>query len=65
MENINIMCTPGYPVSGGTAASGANRVHEPKAVTYQRARFVTTGVTAPQTADLPSDMSAKTSELRT
>jgi hypothetical protein len=65
VENINIMCTPGYPTSGGTAASAVNRVHEPKAVTYQRARFVTTGVTVPQTADLPSDMSAKTSELRT
>ena len=65
MENINIMCTPGYPTSGGTAASAVNRVHEPKAVTYQRARVVTTGLTVPKIADLPPDLSAKTSELRT
>jgi hypothetical protein len=65
VENINIMCAPGYPVSGGSAASAVNDAHRMKAVTYQRALFVTTGVTALQIADRPPDVSATTSERST
>jgi hypothetical protein len=65
VENINIMCAPGYPASGGSAASAVNAVHQVNVVTYKRARFVTTGVTVPQIADLPPDVSAMTSERRT
>jgi len=65
VENINIMCAPGYPASGGSAASAVNDVHRMKAVTYQRARFVTTGVAVLQIADLPPDVSATTSERST
>ncbi len=65
MKNIKIMCAPGYPTSGATAASTANAVHQVKAVTFPRARFVNTGVTVPQIVDLPSDVSVMTSERRT
>jgi len=63
MENIISMCTPGYPVS----ASGAfTAVHQVKTVAFQRARVNATGVTVTKPiADLPPDLSAKTSELRT
>ncbi|HEV7647727.1 MAG TPA: hypothetical protein VGP26_06185 [Actinophytocola sp.] len=63
MENINIMCAPGYPASGAAAAYTA--VHQVKTVAFKRARFMTTGVTVPQIVDLPSVLSAMTSELRT
>ena len=64
MENINIMCAPGYPASGANGASTA--IHQLKTVAFQRARFVTTGVSVTKPgADLPSDLSATTSERRT
>jgi len=61
VENINNMCAPGYPVSGASGAFTA--VHQVKTVAFQRARVAIT-VTKP-IADLPPDLSAKTSELRT
>jgi hypothetical protein len=63
VENINNMCAAGYPASGATAAFTA--VHQVKAVAFTRGCVVTTGVTGPQIVDLPSDLSAQTSELRT
>lgn len=56
------MCAPGYPMSGGSAAFTA--VHQVKSVAIQRKRIFT-GVTVPApNADLPSDLSASTSERR-
>jgi len=64
MENIISMCAPGYPVSGANGAFTA--VHEVKTVAFQRVRVNATGVTVTKPiADLPPDLSAKTSELRT
>jgi hypothetical protein len=63
VENINIACAAGYPVSVGTAAFTA--VHQVKTIAFKRNRVMATGVTVPQIADLPSVLSAKTSELRT
>jgi hypothetical protein len=65
VENIIAMCAAGYPTSGATAVSTANAVHEVQTTAYERGRFVATGVTVPQIADLPSDVSATTSERRT
>ncbi len=64
MENIKILCAPGYPVSGGTVASEVKAAHQVKAVAFQRGRFMATGVNVmtPTIADLPSDLSAMTSE---
>lgn len=64
MENINIMCAPGYQVSWTSGAFAA--VHQVKAVAFQRGRLATSGMAVTkQTADLPSDLSAMTSERRT
>jgi hypothetical protein len=63
MESINIMCAAGYPVSGTAAAYTA--VHQVETVAFKRNRVMTSGVTVPQIADLPSVLSAQTSELRT
>jgi hypothetical protein len=65
VKNINLMCATGYPTSGAAAAPTAIVVHQETAVAYKRARFVSTGVTVPQITDLPSDVSATTSERRT
>ncbi len=65
MENIVIMCAPGYPTSGATAAPTVQVVHQVRTVAFKRDRFATTGVAVPQIADLPSDVSAMTSERRT
>lgn len=65
MENIITMCAPGYPTSGAAAAPAVMAVHRVKPVAFQRDRFVGTGVTVAQIADLPSDPSASSSELRT
>jgi len=63
VENINIVCAAGYPASGAAAAFTA--VHQVKAVAFTRGRVMATGVTVPQINDLPSVLSAHTSELRT
>jgi hypothetical protein len=55
------MSTPGYPMSGANGVFTA--VVD---VAFQRARVATTGVSVLKPiADLPSDLSAKTCELRT
>jgi hypothetical protein len=64
VENISTMCAPGYPVSGANGAFTA--VHQAQTVAYQRARFVATGLSVMKPiADLPSDLSATTSERST
>lgn len=77
MANIKFMCTPGYPVSGGTVASMGNGAfllkaslgidaHTVKPVWRERltAAVVITPVRV-QTADHPSVPSALTRERRT
>jgi hypothetical protein len=65
VENIIAMCAAGYPTSGATAVSTANAVHQVQTAAFKRSRVGATGVTVPQIADLPSDVSASTSERRT
>ena len=66
MDNIKIMCAPGYPVSGASGASAVKAVHQVKNVAFQRERIAATGLTVtPPNADLPFDPSATTSERRT
>jgi len=76
-KNISTMCAPGYPVSGATAAFGTTAattvltvapikpVHRVESVFAKRDRYMATGVTVPQNADLPSVRSVTTSERRT
>jgi hypothetical protein len=63
VENINTMCAPGYPTSGANGASMT--VHQVKAVAFQRVRVATGVPVTKPIADLPPDLSATTSELRT
>jgi hypothetical protein len=65
VNNIKIMCAPGYPVSGASAARTVKAVHQVKNVAFQRERIATGLTVTPQNADLPSDPSATTSERRT
>jgi hypothetical protein len=63
MASINIVCAAGYPVSGAAVVFTA--VHQVETVAFKRNRVMASGVTVPQIADLPSVLSAQTSELRT
>lgn len=69
MENIITMCAAGHPASGATnvpaVVPAAIAVPQMQTAAYKRGRFGATNVAVPQTADLPSDVSAMTSERRT
>lgn len=72
MSNINIMQTPGYPRSGGTAMSTTQLAYPstfvgPKHVQRERFTAAVSLIVRVQAmnADLPCDVSATTSERRT